>query len=146
MSHWLYKNEIVDESPEGAEGFVYRVTNTITGRMYIGRKYFTRTKRKKVKNMVRRRVVKKGSGWQSYTGSNKSLNEDIKNDGIEHFKFEILAFGYTKGQVNFLEEHVQHRLNVLVDERYYNDSIGSRKYIGVRIDDNFKQMIRDMVL
>ena len=39
-SHWLYNNELLTEVPSKAFGFVYMITNTLTGKMYIGRKYF----------------------------------------------------------------------------------------------------------
>lgn len=146
MSHWVYNGQVIEEIPEGVEGFVYRITNNISGRKYIGRKYFYRTKRKPIKNSTRRRVVTKSSDWKTYTGSNKNLSSDIKLLGMDNFTFEILAFGYTRGQVNFIEENVQHRLGVLTDSGYYNDSIGSRKYIGVKIDDAFLGVLRNIQL
>lgn len=146
MSHWVYKGQVLEEIPDGVEGFIYRITNNVSGRKYIGRKYFYRVKRKAIKNSTRRRVITKSSDWRTYTGSNKTLSEDIKTLGKNNFTFEILAFGYTKGQVNFLEENVQHRLGVLTDSSYYNDSIGSRKYIGVKIDDAFKDILRGIDL
>lgn len=146
MSHWFYKGELLEDVPEGIAGFVYRITNIATNQKYIGRKYFYRTKRKKIKNSTRSRITVKSSDWRVYTGSNKKLSSDIKEIGKDSFRFEILAFGYTKGQVNFLEENIQHRLGVLTDATYYNDSIGSRKYIGVKIDDAFRDMLRSIEL
>ena len=131
MSHWLYRGKVFDVAPEDAFGFVYRITNLVSGKKYIGRKYFESVRRKKVKNKVRRKVVIKNSGWASYTGSNKSLTEDIAAMGIDKFRFEILAIGYTKGHVNYLEENIQHKLDVITSEKYYNHSVGSRKFIGI---------------
>ena len=146
MSHWIYKGTVLNEIPEGVEGFVYRITNLVSGNKYIGRKYFYRTKRKKIPNSTRSRITKKSSDWRVYTGSNKKLSSDIEQLGADKFRFEVLAFGYTKGQVNFLEENIQHRLGVLTDASYYNDSIGSRKYIGVKIDDAFLDVLRSIEL
>ena len=78
MSHWLYKNKIIEEAPEGAFGFVYLITNKKTGRKYIGRKYFGKTRRVKKKGNKRRRVIRKDSDWRTYIGSSKLLQEHIE--------------------------------------------------------------------
>lgn len=146
MSHWLYKGQIFNEVPDGAFGFIYRITNNVTGKKYIGRKYFYTTRRIKVAGKTRRTVKTVESKWQTYTGSSKLLTEDIKTVGKDKFTFEILAIGYTKGQVNYLEDNLQHKLNVLTDDQYYNDSIGARGYIGVKIDDQFKKAVQTITL
>ena len=146
MSHWTYKGKAFDEIPEGAFGFVYRITEKYTRKKYIGKKQFFSTRRVKQKGKKRRKVVVKESNWKTYTGSSKNLNEVIEKKGKEKFKFEILAIGYTKGQCNYLEEAIQFKLDVIIDDSYYNDSVGSRKYIGVKIDDEFKRAINSIVL
>ena len=145
MSHWLFKNKILSEAPEDAFGFIYKITNTANNKMYIGRKYFEKKRRVKKKGQQRRTVIRKSSDWQSYTGSSKVLNECITKLGKSKFKFEILAFGYTKGQVNYLEENIQHRLQVTLDDRYYNDCIGSRKWLSVKFNDKQKQELLSKV-
>lgn len=145
-SHWTYLGKILEEEPEGTYGFVYRITNTINGKKYIGRKNFTRVKRKKVSGRVNRRVIVKRSDWKTYTGSNKRLNADIEKCGIDKFEFEILAFANTKGQLNYLEENFQHRLHVLFDSDYYNDSIGSRRFVSMKSDEHFSKTVRDIDL
>ena len=109
MSHWLYKNKILEEAPEGIFGFVYLITNIKTGKKYIGRKYFGKTRRIKKKGSKRRKVIRKDSDWRTYIGSSKLLQENIEKNK-KHFKFEILAFGKTKGQVNYIEENLHHKL------------------------------------
>ena len=37
---WLYKNEPFEEIPEDAYGYVYLITNNVTGKKYIGKKLF----------------------------------------------------------------------------------------------------------
>ena len=145
MSHWLYKNKILKEAPEKAFGFVYKITNTTNGKMYIGRKYFEKKRRVKKKGQSRRKVIRKSSDWQTYTSSSKPLNETISKLGKSKFKFEIIEFGYTKGQVNYLEENIQHRLQVIFDDRYYNDCIGSRKWLSVKFDNKQKQQLLSQV-
>ncbi len=133
MSHWLYKNKILEEAPEGAFGFVYLITNNKTGKKYIGRKYFGKTRRVKKKGSKRRRVIRKDSDWRTYIGSSKILQEHIEKKKKD-FKFEILAFGKTKGQVNYIEENLHHKFHVSVREEFYNDCIGPRRFARVNLD------------
>ncbi|NBU82738.1 MAG: hypothetical protein EBS55_13930, partial [Flavobacteriaceae bacterium] len=71
---------------------------------------------------------------------------DINRLGSQHYKFEIIAFGETKGQVNFLEEYVQMCERVMIDDSYYNDSIGARGFIGVKFTESFKDILRGIEL
>ena len=146
ISHWLYKNKPFTEVPEDAFGFIYRITNKFSRKKYIGRKYFYSTRRVKQKGKKRRKVVVKESKWRSYSGSSKFLNEALDTKSKSNFKFEILAIGYTKGQVNYLEENIQMKLDVLTNPYYYNDSIGSRNFISIKIDQKFKKAIKDIIL
>ncbi len=48
---WLYESQPVDQLPKDCVGFVYQITNTLTGRKYIGKKLakFSKTTYKVVK-------------------------------------------------------------------------------------------------
>jgi hypothetical protein len=48
---WYYQNQLITELPEDCVGFVYCITNTTTGRMYIGKKLakFSKTTYKTIK-------------------------------------------------------------------------------------------------
>ena len=46
---WIYKNKIFEEVPANAYGYVYLITNNLTGRKYIGKKLFWFRKTKVVK-------------------------------------------------------------------------------------------------
>ena len=145
MSHWLYDNKIVDEAPDGAFGFVYLITNVKSGKMYIGRKYFGKTRRVKKKGSKRRKVIRKDSDWRTYIGSSKTLQENIqKNKSL--FSFKILAFGKTKGQVNYMEENIHHRFHVANSDRFYNDCIGPRRFARVKLDKEVIQTINKIKL
>lgn len=144
MSHWTYRGKVLEQIPENTYGFVYRITHTPTHQKYIGRKYFWIKRRRKVKGRKNRKVYINESKWKTYTGSSQSLNDLIEEHGHDQFQFEILAFGYTKGQVNYLEENIQHKLDVLTDDSYLNDSVGSRRYIGVKTNDQFKDAIKSI--
>lgn len=148
MSHWLYNGNPLTEVPEKAFGFVYQITNKKSGRKYIGRKQFGSTRRKpltkkqKEAGRKKRTVIRSESDWREYTGSNTQLNKDIAQHGKDNFLFEILILGNTKGQVNYMEENVQHKCNVLFDDTYYNDSIGARKFISVKFSNELVENIK----
>lgn len=147
MSHWLYKNSILETPPEGAYGFVYLITNTVTGQKYVGRKYFHQNRKKpltakqKREGRVRQSRTITESDWKKYTSSSKPLQEDIAKYGHDKFKFEILIIGNTKGQVNYLEEVAHYKLNALTDPNFYNDSIGPKRYTGMKKDLDFHKKI-----
>ena len=72
-------------------GFVYRITNLINNRKYIGKKQcLTLKKRPPLKGKKNRRISEVETDWKSYTSSSKELNEDISKLGKKSFKFEIL--------------------------------------------------------
>ena len=145
MSHWLYKNKILEEAPEGCFGFVYLITNIKDGKKYIGRKYFGKTRRVKKKGNKRRRVIRKDSDWRTYIGSSKLLQEHISKRK-SNFKFEILAFGKTKGQVNYIEENLHHKFHVANSSKFYNDCIGPRRFARVNLDKETINVINKITL
>ena len=36
---WTYQGNLVEELPEDCVGFVYLITNTVTGRKYVGKNW-----------------------------------------------------------------------------------------------------------
>ena len=85
---WLYQNTVVETLPEDCVGFVYIITNTISGRKYIGKKLakFSKTTYKtvKLKNGTKKKKKirsKIDSDWRDYYGSNIELNKDVETLG-----------------------------------------------------------------
>lgn len=150
--HWQYKGSDQFEIPLGAFGFIYKITSP-DGRKYIGRKYLSaaKTTSKRVTRKDGTKVTKKKksrveSDWQRYTGSCQPLNELIEKLGKEKFQFEILAFGFSRGQVNFLECACQFKADVLIDDSYFNEAIGSGQFRGIRLDSEFKKLLKEIVI
>lgn len=132
MRTWIYENKEVQEIPEGCFGFVYLITNKITGRKYIGKKQFNSYRSKKVKDKKRRKRYILESDWKDYWGSCEELLEDIKELGEDNFSREILRLCKTKRDLTYSEVELQIKADVLtaLDEKgnrlYYNSNIMSR--------------------
>lgn len=121
MSEWLYNNEIID-SPGEYYGFVYIITNLLSGRRYIGKKFFWSTKRKQV-NKVRKRF-KVESDWKEYWSSSDELKQEVAILGKANFKREIIHLCKNKGTTNYLEAKEQFVKEVLeYPDQWYNSWI-----------------------
>ena len=78
MNDWLYNGEPYLD-PGEYYGFVYIITNLLSGRQYIGKKFFWSIKRKQV-NKVRKRY-KVESDWKEYWSSSEELKEEVRSLG-----------------------------------------------------------------
>lgn len=124
---WLYKNEEIKETPEEYQGFVYRITELDTGKMYIGKKFFWQPKTLPVTKTRKRRVrTRIPSNWQKYYGSNKEVQELVESKGSDAFKREILVLCKTKGDCSYYEAKMQFEYDVLLNPKYYNEFIGCK--------------------
>jgi len=131
--HWQCKFEF---NPDDWFGFIYRITELDTGREYIGKKQFTKLKRKKVKGRKNRKHIRSTSDWQVYTGSSNELNDSILKNGIDRYQFEIISLHKTKGSLAYAEVRRQIIENVLcqrmsdgVTRKYFNKYINAVKFI-----------------
>lgn len=137
MNNWIYNNNVINSTedfPLGTHGFVYKITNTLTGEYYIGKKVLIFNQKKKLgkkelanlpilrgrKVMTKR--VQKESDWQTYHGSCKPLLSELKLKGYDIFKREILYLTSDKRELTYLEAKVQFQYNVLEDPLSYNDN------------------------
>lgn len=124
---WYYKNEIfTDEMVGDYVGFVYEITNLTNGKKYIGKKRFTQTRKKPATKKKRSVRVTKSSDWQSYSGSSRSLQEDIDTLGADNFRKEIIMLCKSKGEMSYYEAKAQFDNDVLLREDYYNTFIGCK--------------------
>jgi len=130
---WTYKGSIVNELPEDCVGFVYNITNTVTGRQYIGKKLakFSKTTYKtvKLKNGTKKKKKIRGkieSDWQTYYGSSPNLQKDIDTLGKDKFTREILYYCKSKAETSYIEAREQFDRKVLESDDYYNGHIQVR--------------------
>ena len=130
---WLFENTQIEALPEDCVGFVYLITNLVSGRKYIGKKLakFSKTTYKVVKlkngNKKKKKIRSKiDSDWLTYYGSNDELNKDIQTLGQDNFKREILYYCNSKAQCSYIEAREQFRHQVLESDAYYNGQISVR--------------------
>ena len=130
---WQYQGNVINELPDDCVGFVYLITNTVSGRKYIGKKLakFSKTTYRvvKLKNGTKKRKKirsKIDSDWQTYYGSNEELNKDVVLLGAERFTREILYLCKSKAECSYIEAREQFRHQVLESKDYYNGQISVR--------------------
>tara|TARA_A100001515_G_scaffold126946_1_gene112440 strand:+ start:597 stop:1049 length:453 start_codon:yes stop_codon:yes gene_type:complete len=129
---WIFDGHpFLSEDIDDYFGFVYCITNTLTGKRYIGRKYFHQLRKPRGGG----RRVKSESNWKKYYGSSDELNRERRELGNNtFFKREILSLHDTKGKVNFEETRQLFIHGVLTEAlddgtpAYYNSNILGRYY------------------
>ena len=88
-------------------GYIYKTTNLINGRLYIGQR--------------------KGTFTPDYLGSGKIIKIAIKQYGKNNFRLEVLAFATTYQMLNGLEmKYIYEYRQVFGDRFLYNITDGGR--------------------
>jgi len=124
---WLYRGQVVEQLPDEIIGFVYLITNNVTGKKYVGKKLakFTKTKLKTITLKSGEKKKKKvktyeESDWKTYWSSSDELKKDVAAHGEESFTREILHYCNTKGVLSYMELREQMDRQVLENTDYYN--------------------------
>ena len=125
---WTYLGKAFEsEDINEYYGFIYRITNTVNGHDYVGRKYFKTIKKRpplKGKKNKRRETVE--TDWKEYWGSSPRLQADIDLLGKDKFTREIIHLCESRGETNYLEAYYQFKEDVLLRENNYNGIIQIR--------------------
>jgi hypothetical protein len=125
---WIYEDKEFqpeDEFLEQYQGFVYCLTETSTGKKYIGKKFFWKPKILPVtKTRKRRKRTRVQSDWRTYYGS----SEKVKTlyEGGQDFRRDVLRLCRTKGECSYYEAKLQFEYDVLLSDEYYNEFIGCK--------------------
>lgn len=122
-------------------GFIYRITDRMTGKIYIGLKNVKHKTKKKatiaekkaalaINKLSRIKVVRglKESDWVYYWGSCRPLLEDVFLNGGDRYTREIIELACSKKMLGFAEVEQMFAHNVLRREDSYNDNILGRFY------------------
>lgn len=127
---WLFEDKEIEALPPDVVGFVYLITNKISGRKYIGKKLAKfkkiRVKTSRLKNGNKKKSKIRyeiDSDWQIYYGSNTVLTEEVKNLGSHNFNRQILRYCYSKNELNYWEAKYQFDYDVLLSNDWYNEWI-----------------------
>ena len=130
---WTFQNQPVDTLSDDCVGFVYLITNTTNGRMYIGKKLakFSKTTQRtvKLKNGSKKKKkirTKVDSDWRDYYGSSPDLTRDVELIGKDKFTREILYYCKSKAECSYIEAREQFTRKVLESRDYYNGHIQVR--------------------
>lgn len=122
---WLYnEKEFTEDQIGDAFGYVYLITNLKDNRYYVGKKFFTKSGRKQVKGKTKK--IRVNSDWMTYWGSSKTVQEDVHNLGVEHFKREILYLCKTRSECSYYETLEIFTRGALIKQEYYNDWVSCR--------------------
>lgn len=125
MEHqWCYNGDTLLEIPDKIIGFVYCITNKLSGKKYIGKKNFFTTKIRSIKKQKYRERVQ--SDFITYYGSNDALNEDVTKHGPDNFHREILLLCDTAGSMSYFEAKYQMFYDVIGSDLWYNSWISVR--------------------
>jgi len=128
-NNWFFKDKEFNsvDIPKNAVGFVYEITDLLTGKKYIGKKnFFIKQKRPPLKGKKRKRITIKESDWQDYFGSSDNVKKLLEENGAENFSRKILMICYSKGELSYAELYVQVIRGVLMSDNYLNGIIQCR--------------------
>ncbi len=143
---WNYKNKPFEDVPEDYFGFIYKITNNITGNAYIGKKqFFSKRTLKPLKGYKRKRKVIKESNWKDYWGSSEHFKEHLEEYGKENFTREIILLCTSKSSLTYNETRLLFVENVL----YCRLDSGEKKYLNGNISGKFhfrEEIEKDMLL
>jgi hypothetical protein len=123
---WTYNGKTEFEIPQKSIGFIYLITNTVTGKFYIGRKLLQKKTTKTVGG--KKKSVHVESDWKDYYSSSPELKSQVKELGKDKFKREILSFCPTKGSMLYCEEMCIYMSGALESDMFINNNIRSKVY------------------
>jgi len=127
LGHWQTTLNHDYSSDTIPYGFIYVITNTVTGKKYIGKKQIKSVKKlKPLKGKKNKRHFDIETDWKTYTSSSNDVNEDIVTLGKDKFKFEIVRFCQSKFELAYFEAKLQFENDVLLKSGFYNGIINCR--------------------
>ena len=143
-TNWIYRDKVVEELPKDCEAFVYLITNTTNGMMYVGKKLAKfKTTKQPLKGKKNKRRGTKESDWKTYWGSSERLSADIEKLGEDKFTRQILYYCASRGVASYLEAKEQFNRKVLEVDDYYNGNINVRIGGSKILRESLKKMLKN---
>lgn len=105
---WIYQQKQIFIPIKNSFGFIYKITQISTGKIYIGKKNFYKDD--------------KISNWLDYLTSSKELKNLIILD-VEDFKAEVIDIGYSEKQLTWKE--LQHQE---INQVFLNDDFNKKSF------------------
>lgn len=116
-------------------GYIYKTTNLLTGKFYIGKKAYKHKKKRKLTKKELAQIKTKGrkpvyiteyidSDWKTYFGSSQELKIDIEKFGKENFKVEKIKECSNRKSLSYWEVYYQFEYNVLENDTYNGNILG----------------------
>ncbi len=137
---WLYNGRYIDKLEDlGLDyeplGFVYRITNFPSRKIYVGKKnFFTRRKKNLKKSEISSDKRKKTykhvvaeSDWKEYWSSSLELIADVEKFGKSNFDREILEICTTSKELSYFEMKYMFILEVM-ERDTYNGNVAGKFY------------------
>lgn len=122
---WTYNNApVTQELLDDHWGFVYVIRNKVSGKRYVGKKFFTKAGYRTVKG--KRKKIRLASDWESYYGSNKVLLEDVEKLGADQFERYIIRLCKNKSECTYWETHFIFQFEALLSDRWYNEWVACK--------------------
>lgn len=119
---WIYEDLPIEDINPEYKGFVYIISNKLSGKQYIGKKLLQFKKTKQVKGKKKGYYVE--SDWKIYWSSSDKLKEDVAQFGETNFERKILRFCKTKSECSYYEAWYQMKYDVLLHpDKFYNEWI-----------------------
>jgi len=114
-------------------GFIYKITNTVSKKCYIGETIQDPEKRwKDHKNAIKR------------DGGCRALKNAIKKYGINNFKFEVLIICFDEDRLEYEKEYIK-KYNSLFPNGYNILEGGQEGVLGLKHTDETKRKISEFV-
>lgn len=146
--NWLYKDKeiLIEDVPEAAVGFVYKIIHIPTGKYYIGKKSLESVRNIKIgkRELLKikedrklvgmsgrtpiKKKVRKASDWETYYSSNDWISQQVKEGKAVEFKREIIQFCNSKKSLSYYEVEWMFKYDVLRDEIALNGNISGKWY------------------
>lgn len=129
-SPWIWNGSPLSSIPESDKNkvysFVYKITNNITGKFYIGYKGFYSKSTRIVKH--KKKHFEKESDWQKYWSSGELLHGDISYYGTGNYTRKILALCPNKAVGKFIELCYQIKYKVCTEnaDKTFNNILNVR--------------------